>query len=267
MHLLIDADSALYRAGCANETRSYLCTLEGHLLETFQYKKDADAYAEEHGCDVEKHKEAGPVALSLYNLRQCAKSMFALKHNSYEMYIGGKGNFRYDYFPAYKSTRDEADKPLHLEQMKKHLQGQYGAMLVDGEEVDDKVSYRQMQCLEEGIDSCIVTIDKDLDNTPGWHFNWVKQHHYYITPEQADLNFYRQLLVGDWAVDGIPGLKGVGKKTAEKILPEYSDNMLEIVKEEYLKRGESLEQMQINGICLWMRRKPDEIWRMHEQPS
>lgn len=263
MRLLIDADSALYRAGCANETRSYLCTLEGHLLETFKYKKEADAYAEEHGCVVEKHKEAGPVGLSLYNLRQCTKSMFALKHDSYEMYIGGKGNYRFDYFPEYKSNRDSDDKPLHLEQMKKHLQAQYGAVLVDGEEVDDKVSYRQMQCMEEGIDSCIVSIDKDLDNTPGWHFNWVKQHHYYISPEQADLNFARQLLAGD-VTDGIPGLAGVGKGTAEKILPEYREDWLDVVKQEYRDRYKGLDYLKYleqQGICLYMRRKPDEIWR------
>lgn len=264
MKLLIDADSSLYRAGCANETRSYLCTLEGHLLAEFQYKKEALAYQAENECEISKHKVAGPVGLSLYNLRQCADSMLAIEHDSYEMYIGGKGNFRYDYFPEYKGTRDPLDKPIHLPEMKKHLQAKYGARLVDGEEVDDKVSYRQMQCIAEGIESCIVTIDKDLDNTQGWHHNWVTGETYFITAEQADLNFHRQLLTGDWAVDGIPGLKGVGKKTAEKILPEYSEDMLDIVKEEYFSRGHDLDYLTMNGICLWMRRKPDEIWSPNE---
>lgn len=261
MLLLIDADSALYRAGCANETRSYHCTLDGQLLHSCQYKKDADIYAEEYGCEVSKHKEAGPIKLSLYNLRQCAKSMFALEHTSYEMYIGGTGNFRYAYFPEYKGDRDPLDKPIHLDQMKKHLQGQYGAQLVDGEEADDKVSYRQLQCIEEGIESCIVTIDKDLDNTMGWHFNWVTGNLKYISEEEADLNFYRQLLTGD-STDGIPGIKGMGKKGAEKLLPTYSDNMLSIVRDEYLARGYDLDYMHQQGICLWMRRKPEEIWQI-----
>tara|TARA_R110000787_G_scaffold193899_3_gene305450 strand:- start:1027 stop:1821 length:795 start_codon:yes stop_codon:yes gene_type:complete len=264
MKLLIDADSPLYRAGCANETRSYLCTHGGHLVEEFQYKKDAVAYATEHGCDIEKHKEAGAVGLSLHNLRQCVKSMLSIEHDSYEMYTGGKGNFRYDYFKEYKGTRDPFDKPIHMKQMKKHLQAKYGAIPVDGEEVDDKVSYRQVQCIAEGIESCIVTNDKDLDNTMGWHRNWVKGETYYLTAEQADLNFHRQLLTGDWSVDGIPGLKGVGGVTAAKILPEYSDNMLDIVKEEYFNRGHDIEYLTMNGIMLWMRRKPDEIWSPNE---
>lgn len=266
MILLIDADSALYRAGCANEERSYLCTHEGHLLETFKYKKDADAFAEESGLEdirIEKHKEAGPVGLSLHNLRQCAANFFTLEHESYEMYIGGKGNFRYEYFPEYKSNRDDSDKPHHLEQMKKHLQGQYGAIRVDGEEADDRVSWRQMQCLSEGIDSCIVTIDKDLDNTPGLHHNWVKNETYYVSPEQADLNFARQLLSGD-KTDGIPGLKGVGKGTAIKLLPEYREDWLEVVKWQYMDKEGSLANLEKYGIALWMRRKPEEIWTCYE---
>lgn len=263
MLLLMDADSALYRAGCANEERSYLCTLEGHLLETFKYKKDATAYAEEHGCDVEAHKKAGPVGLSLHNLRQCMENFFAIEHTDYEMYIGGEGNFRFKYFPEYKSNRSEDSKPAHLQQMKKHLMARYGAELVDGEEVDDKVSYRQMQCIEEGIESCIVSIDKDLDNTQGWHYNWVKNDLYYISPEQADLNFYRQLLSGD-STDGIPGVKGIGKHRAAKILPEYSKDMLDIVRRVYLDSDHTYEYMRQQGIALWMRRKPDEIWGKHE---
>ena len=260
MLLLIDADSAFYRAGFANETREYLCTLDGELMGTFQYKKDADAFAEEHGCDVEQHSEAGPVGLSLYNLRNCIDSMLSLSHTGYEMYYGGKGNYRYDVFPEYKANRKDVGKPKHLEQMKKHLQAQCGAIPVDGEEADDRVSWRQMQCIEEGIESCIVTIDKDLDNTPGWHFNWVKGGDpYYVSPEQADLNFYRQLLTGD-KTDGIPGIPGLGKKTAEKILPEWSEDMLDIVMRTYKDKDLSMEYLKQQGVALWMRRKPNEMW-------
>lgn len=263
MKLLIDADSALYRAGCANEERSYLCTLEGHLLAEFKYKNEAKAYAEEHGCEIEKHKTAGPIKLSLYNLRQCAANFFKIEHDSYEMYIGGKGNFRFDHFPEYKSNRDSDDKPLHLDQMKKHLEGQYGAIRVDGEEADDRVSWRQMECLEQGIESCIVTIDKDLNNTPGWHYNWLKEDLYYLEPEHADLNFARQLLSGD-ATDGIPGLKGISAAKAAKILPFYREDWLDVVKEEYAKRDTSLDLLNQYGIALWMKRKPDEIWSCYE---
>lgn len=259
MKLLIDGDSALYRAGCANETRMYVVHLDGHMLDSFKYKKDAVAFAEEHDAEVELTKEAGPVGISLYNLRQVCKQMFALAHDSYEMYIGGEGNFRRDIFPEYKDNRDPLAKPIHLEQMKKHLEAQYGAIRVDGEEADDKVSYRQMQCIEEGIDSCIVSIDKDLNNTMGWHYNWVKEHQYYVTPEQADLHFARQLLMGD-STDGIVGLPNVGKKTAEELLPEYREDWLDIVKAQYIERGFDMEYLTQQGRALYMRRKPEELW-------
>jgi hypothetical protein len=259
MLLLIDADSALYRAGCANEERSYLCVNDGSVLAEFKYKKEADEFAEEYGCEIEKHKVVGPIGISLHNLRQCCASMFTLEHSGYEMYIGGEGNFRYEYFPEYKANRDEDSKPKHIAQMKKHLQGQYKAQLVHREEVDDRVSWRQMQCIEQGIDSCIVSIDKDLDNTPGKHFNYVKQEFYIISPEQADLNFARQLLSGD-STDGIPGIVGMGKTSAIKILPEYREDWLDVVKQEYYSRGYDDEYINKMGRCLHMRRKPEEIW-------
>ena len=41
MELAIDIDSAVYKAGCANEDRMYLIMHEGCVLETHKYKKDA----------------------------------------------------------------------------------------------------------------------------------------------------------------------------------------------------------------------------------
>ena len=259
MLLLIDADSALYRAGCANETREYIVTLDGNVLDSFKYKKEASKFAEEYEAEVELTKTAGPVGISLYNLRQVVANMFNVEHTGYEMYIGGKGNFREDIFPDYKDNRDPMLKPNHLEQMKKHLEGQYGAIRVDGEEADDRVSWRQMQCIEEGIPSCIVSIDKDLKNTQGMHYNWLKNELYEITPEQADLNFARQCLTGD-STDGITGLPNVGPKTAVEILPEYREDWLDIVKKEYEERGFDMEYLTQQGRALWMRRKPEELW-------
>lgn len=260
MLLLIDADSALYRAGCANETRSYLVVLDGNVIGEEHYKKDAVALAEQYeGAEIVPHKEAGAIGITLYNLRQVCKSFFSLKHTAYEMYFGGKGNFRLDIFPEYKQDRDPLLKPLHLTQMKKHLEGQYGAIPVDGEEADDRVSWRQMQCIENGVESCIVTIDKDLNNTQGYHYNWLKEHLYYVSPEEADLNFARQCLMGD-STDGITGLPNVGKETALSILPEYREDWLDVVKQEYENRGFDMDYLTQQGRALWMRRKPDELW-------
>ena len=72
--------------------------------------------------------------------------------------------------------------------------------MVEGEEADDQLSIR---CALKG--DTIATIDKDLNNTAGWHYNWQKDDLYCVGKIEADRNFYRQLLVGD-STDNIPGL-------------------------------------------------------------
>lgn len=263
MLLLIDADSALYRAGCANETRFYKCVMDdGGVLATFKYKKDAKEYAEECGAEVVGDKTVGPVGITLSNLRNVIDTkMLCIDHTSYELYIGGKGNFRFDIYPEYKEQRDELAKPLHIPQMRKHLQGKYGAILVDDEEADDRVSWRQMQCIEQGIESCIVTIDKDLNNTEGWHYNWGKEELYYVTPEEADLNFFRQVIMGD-STDGLAGIPNKGKAYALKVFPEHLPykEMYDRALQEYTDAGLDKSYFVQQGRCLWMRRKPDELW-------
>ena len=69
-------------------------------------------------------------------------------------------------------------------------------------------------------EACIlVSIDKDLDTVPGWHYNYDKKITYFVTPEEASYNFYYQLLVGD-SSDNIKGAVGVGPAKAKKILSE-----------------------------------------------
>lgn len=260
MILLLDADSALYRAGCANEDRYYVASIDGNMVGKFNYKAELDKFLEEFpDAEVEKVKTAGPVGISLYNLRECISNMLSLSCTGYELYIGGNGNYRYDYYAEYKSNRKDEDKPLHIEQMKKHLLGKYSAIAVDGEEVDDRVSCRQYELKEQGINSCIVSIDKDLNNSAGLHYNWVTKELYNVTQEEADLNFARQLLTGD-RTDGVPGIPKFGEKGALKLLPEYTPDWLDIVKAEYLRRGLTLDYLNQMGVCLWIRRKYGEIW-------
>ena len=52
---------------------------------------------------------------------------------------------------------------------------------------------------------------------PGDHYNFVKKTHQFIDDDEAHLKLMLQCLTGD-GTDNIPGIKGVGAKTAEKIL-------------------------------------------------
>ena len=76
----------------------------------------------------------------------------------------------------------------------------------------------------------MAAVDKDvLYSIPGKHFNYYTSVKYGIDMKwvevpkrQAILHHYMQTLTGDSA-DNIPGLKGVGKITAEKILADCDD--------------------------------------------
>ncbi len=63
----------------------------------------------------------------------------------------------------------------------------------------------------------ICSIDKDLQQIPGNHYNFVKKEHSFVTPEEAIQNFYKQILTGD-AADNIKGAKGIGPVRAGKII-------------------------------------------------
>ena len=102
---------------------------------------------------------------------------------------------------------------------------------------------------------------------PGMHYNIDKEEVIQISTEQAWRNFYGQMLTGD-STDNIPGLYGVGKITAKKILSEISDPhlMQKAVKHWYKKCYPELSNDKLReifleiGTLLWIRRKEDEIW-------
>ena len=262
MRLLVDIDSAVYKAGFSNQTRSYqiVDTSSGNIVAEYQYKKDVDAFIEKADnakeLEAELCQEAGPVEFSLANAKSVCHTILKMEHTSYQFYLAGKGNFRYDLYPEYKAGR--SSKPIHYEEIREYLVKRWKAIHVDGEEADDRVSWEQ--CMSR-YPTCIVAIDKDLLNTPGLNYNYDTQVLTNISLEEANLNFARQLLTGDMT-DNIPGLKGIGKKTAHRLLPTLLPNWKEVVMKEYEKQfGEDAEEkMVLYGRLLWMRRKPEEMW-------
>jgi len=236
------------------------------MVASFPYKKEVDAYIAEHPDDNlewEKVKTAGNFIHSVANLKSIMTKITTHEQcTSWEVFVAGKDNFRKEIYPDYKATRDPFNRPLHEKRLYQYLVDRWNGVKCHGEEVDDVVSYVQEGMRwgsPENETPCIVSIDKDLDNTGGWHYNYGTGELYEVDDEQADLNFYRQLLTGD-NVDNIPGLHRLGKKTAEKILPEYSDDMHQIVWEEYKKRDHDEDYYIMNARLLWIRRERDELW-------
>ena len=181
------------------------------------------------------------------------------------IYLSGSNNFRYNLYPEYKANRRDAVKPKHLEHIREYLVTTWDARIVDGIEADDQL----------GIDSqrgdctaVVCSIDKDLLQLPGWHYNFVQRKLTEISEENAIYNFYYQLLVGD-PTDNIKGCPGIGKVNATKILAGTAPNESSIflaVADAYkaqfsLKKLEGWEDsLLLNGSLLYIHRKEEDEW-------
>lgn len=181
-----------------------------------------------------------------------------LQCDDYKAYITGKGNYRNDIAVTepYKGNRKDAKKPLHYEAIRKHLQ-RLGAELVEGQEADDAVA---IEATKTG--GWIVSIDKDLDQVAGWHYNFVRREEYYVTEEEGLRNFYTQVLTGD-RIDSIPGLKGIGPVKAAKILDGCTteQELYEACVKAYSDAGLTQERMLEAGQLLWLRRVPNQTFQ------
>lgn len=139
--------------------------------------------------------------------------------NEYIGFLTGKGNFRYQIAATrdYKGTR--SNKPVYLEVARAYMQRKYGFIVTNGIEADDAISI----CAGHYTNNIVCSTDKDLDQIPGKHYNWVKGVIYDITPYQADYNVIKRMLTGD-TVDNIQGIPGIGDKKADKLLDKYTTN-------------------------------------------
>lgn len=181
--------------------------------------------------------------------------------DDYVVFLTGSNNFRYQYNPEYKANRTDKPKPIHLQAVREHLVVNWKASVEDTQEADDALGIYQMANKE----TIICSIDKDLLMIPGEHYDFVKG----IRREQFTIpairHFYYQLIMGD-RTDNIFGFDGKARqsvpKKLEPILNElqtYDDelDMFSFVRDLYADD----DRLLMNGICLWIRRNEEEIWK------
>ena len=177
-------------------------------------------------------------------------------------FLTGPGNFRFDRATIlpYKGNRDATHKPKYFKEIKQYLLDHQGATLTEGEEADDAIGIYQYAHTDKS--TIIVSTDKDLNQIPGWHYNWVKDQEYYVTIDEANKYFYSQLLTGD-ATDNIRGVPGVGPVTAARILADceptlegYAAACRKAYEEAYPHIWK--EALEENADLLWIRRKPNQ---------
>ena len=135
-----------------------------------------------------------------------------------EMYIKGDGNFRMghtDYKAVRKGTVDK--RPATLGPVREYLTGKEYCEAAHGAEADDFCTTAAQEALSEGTPYIIATIDKDLRQMSGNHYNIRSGILDFVSDEDGYTFLLQQSLTGD-AVDGIQGLKGIGPKRAQAIL-------------------------------------------------
>lgn len=175
----------------------------------------------------------------------------------YQVFLTGKGNFRYDIAVSYeyKGNRKDTEKPQHLEDIRKHLVNNWEAIVSKNEEADDLIG---IAATEIGPEAIVVTVDKDMQQIPCRHYNPVKNEHSVVSEEEGIKFFYKQILTGDRA-DNIVGLFRVGPAKAEKLVSDCKTeaDFYEVCLREY--DGDEARVIE-NARLLWLRRYPDQIW-------
>ena len=94
--------------------------------------------------------------------------IFLCEASDYKCYLTGQDNFRKKIYPEYKANRKDKPKPKWLQETREFLIHQWFAQVSLGCEADDLLGVNQTD------KTIICSIDKDLLQIPGRHFNWVK---------------------------------------------------------------------------------------------
>ena len=263
--LLIDTDVLVYSSAFgAQKTRYTLETDCGEQL-TFENSKLCKEFVKEKGFEEDTYKitpwldlldEHIALKIAENNLNNVKTAIAGASR--FELYLTGKGNYREQVAVSavYKGNR-KADKPVHYQAVKDWFLNSAGAILCEGQEADDMLGIRSTELGSQGI---ICTIDKDLNQVIGLHYDWDKDLKYKVNKAQGDRFFCQQLLSGD-ATDNIPALAGIGTKTAMKILDGLSGKeMFDKVRETYEHKGKDDTYLTEQGRLLWIRRKRNELW-------
>ena len=143
-----------------------------------------------------------------------------------QVYLGGSRNFRDEIWAGYKANRTQP-KPNHLSNVRAAISGVFKTEICDGIEADDGLAINATRVGEHAV---IATIDKDLLQVPGWHYQWEfggttstgKQWNrpavfQFISPFMGLRRFYNQLILGDGA-DNIPGFDGKTRSTCPQFI-------------------------------------------------
>jgi DNA polymerase-1 len=164
------------------------------------------------------------------------------------------GTFRDEMFDAYKANRPPTPDDLSVQIPLIHRTVEAFALCKIAElgvEADDVIATLVERYTAEGFDCVVITGDKDLMQLVGPHVRlWDTMRDKWIDEAAVEEKFGTTpehvvdvlALMGD-SVDNIPGVKGVGEKTAKALVQRFGgiDDMLE--------RLDEVERMELRGAA------------------
>ena len=182
--------------------------------------------------------------------------------DSYECFISGSHNFRYSIYPDYKANRKGKPEPQYRAEANAYIVTEYGGKVTDGYEADDGIG---ISATRHHGDCIICSIDKDLLQISGNHYNWRKNEFTTVGPVDGLRSFFRSVLTGDRTDNIISGLHRMGPVTAGKIINDLTTewDMYQACKAVY----NNDERLHLNCQLLYIRREEDTPWRPPESPE
>jgi DNA polymerase-1 len=171
--------------------------------------------------------------------------------------------FRNDILPSYKQNRAKSRKPFGLKETKEWMKTEWTCLTVDNIEADDLLGIMATGDKVVGR-KIICSKDKDFMQIPGEYYNTLKQELHIITEEEANLYFYRQIIIGD-SVDNYKGVPGIGPVGAAKFIKEgmTEEQMWENVVKAYKSKELTEEDALVQARCARILRSTE--WDSNKQ--
>lgn len=217
---LLDGDSFAHRCAAAVERTKY-CVQTGHG-QFQEFETHAEAVQIKDGV-IWKRTELGDLKGAINSLESAIeRSIARARGGIFHVYLGGSAPTFRDHISRlkrYKGNRTGTANPAYLPDLRRYLIRYWGGIVASGEEVDDVLSYVSREIADDGGEPVIVGNDKDLDQIPGEHYDWVKDKLYTISHAESRSRMWMQVLSGDVA-DNIGGCFMVGASRAKRIVDE-----------------------------------------------
>jgi hypothetical protein len=300
--LIIDADPLVYRSGFAAESISYDCVAEAedgfvslHFAPSAgksandKLKEWQEANPSSAIIDKQKVVTAEPVSHALEIARASLEAIESAVAKNFKLslsvglYLSGKANWRNKVATLlpYKGNRDPSHKPVHYQALRDYMETVHSAVVTDGIEADDAVATLARTYRDQSYNYCVASIDKDLDQIPGWHYDYMKKVFYFIDAEDAAKSFWGQVLSGD-STDNIGGVWKLGAKGAKAKVDEWYaketspqgiwDQVVLTYRASQAKPAcpyadkDPCAVALENARLLYLQQKPDELWQPPPMP-